>query len=124
VLALGGVIAFVLGAGLLFDTPGVRVPWVTVVLLAVSIAAVIIFAGSKVLAAQRAPATTGGEGVIGRVATAKAAFVAGEEGSVFFQGEWWTARLASGRLEPGQRAQVVGLDGLTLIVTPIVTPIP
>jgi membrane-bound serine protease (ClpP class) len=104
---------------LLFDTPGVRVPWVTVVLLAVGIAAVTLFAGSMALVAQRAPVTTGSEGLIGRVATAKAAFVAGEEGSVFVQGEWWRARLASGRLEPGQRAQVVGLDGLTLIVTPM-----
>jgi membrane-bound serine protease (ClpP class) len=118
-LALGGVIAFVLGAGLLFDTPGVRVPWTTVVLLAVGLAAVTVLAGGMALAAQRAPVTTGSEGLIGRVATAKAAFAAGEEGSVFVQGEWWTARLASGQLEPGQRAQVVGLEGLTLIVTPI-----
>ncbi|HXF60962.1 MAG TPA: nodulation protein NfeD [Caldilineaceae bacterium] len=118
-LALGGVIAFILGAALLFDTPGVRVPWTTVILLALGMGAVTVFAGSKALAAQRTPVTTGSEGLIGRIATAKAAFSAGEEGSVFVQGEWWTARLTTGRLEPGQRAQVVGRDGLTLIVTPL-----
>lgn len=119
VLALGGVVAFILGAALLFDTPGVRVPWVTIILLALGMAAFTVFAGGKALAAQRTPITTGSEGLIGSIATAKVAFNEGEEGSVFVQGEWWTARLTTGRLEPGQRAQVVGREGLTLIVTPL-----
>jgi membrane-bound serine protease (ClpP class) len=119
VLALGGIVAFILGAALLFDTPGVRVPWGTVIMLAVGMGAFVMFAAVKALAAQRRPVTTGSEGLIGRVATAKAAFGTGEEGSVFVQGEWWTARVTGGRLEPGERAEVVGRDGFTLIVTPL-----
>lgn len=119
VLSLGGVVAFILGGALLFDTPGLQVPWVTLIILAVALGGFTLFAGVKALAAQRRPAYSGGEGLIGRIATAKAPFHAGETGSVFVHGEWWNAQLTAGALDSGEQARVVGRDGLTLIVSRI-----
>lgn len=119
VLSLGGVVAFILGGALLFDTPGLQVPWVTLIILAVALGSFTLFAGFKALAAQRKPVYSGGEGLIGRIATAKAPFRAGETGSVFVHGEWWNAQLTSGALDTGEQARVVGRDGLTLIVSRI-----
>ena len=116
VLALGGAVAFIFGAALLFDTPGVEVPWVTIIALAVTLCALTLFVGVKALAAQRRPVITGSEMLIGQDATAKQAFSAGETGTVFLLGEWWNARLVEGALEKGEQAEVVGRDGYTLIV--------
>lgn len=117
VLAVGGVVAFILGGALLFDTPGIQVPWVTLIVLALALGGFTVFAGAKALAAQRQPVYSGGEGLIGRVATVKAPFSAGETGSVFVQGEWWNARLHEGSLAAGEQVRVTGRDGFTLIVT-------
>ena len=119
VLALGGAVAFIVGGALLFDTPGIRVPWTTLIVLAAALGGFTVFAGAKALAAQRQPAYLGGEGLIGRTATAKSAFSAGETGSVYVHGEWWNARLTEGSLDEGEQARVVGRDGYTLIVSRI-----
>lgn len=119
VLAVGGIVAFILGGALLFDTPGIQVPWTTLIVLALALGGFTVFAGAKALAAQRRPVYSGGEGLIGRVATVKAPFAAGETGSVFVQGEWWNARLDEGALSQGEQVRVVGRDGFTLIVARI-----
>jgi membrane-bound serine protease (ClpP class) len=118
-LAIGGVISFILGASLLYDRPGMSTPWAATVIVALALGGLAVFAGTKALAAQRAPVLTGREGLVGRIAIAKQGFAAGEEGSVFVHGEWWNARLAEGRLAQGERARVVAVEGITLIVTPL-----
>jgi membrane-bound serine protease (ClpP class) len=115
-LTAGGIVAFVLGAALLFDSPGVAVPWPAIIALAVGMGAFTFFAGTKGLAAQRSPAKTGGEGMVGQIGTAKTAFQAGERGSVYVYGEWWNAQLENGSVQAGERVQVVGRDGYTLTV--------
>jgi len=119
-LAAGGIVAFVLGAALLFDAPGVEVPWVAIVGLAVGMGAFTLFAGSKGLAAQRRPSMTGGDGLIGQIGTAKSTFTAEERGQVFVYGEWWNAQLKSGTVAEGERVKVTGRDGYTLMVERIV----
>ncbi|MCC6167786.1 MAG: nodulation protein NfeD [Caldilineaceae bacterium] len=119
VLAVGGIVAFILGGALLFDTPGIQVPWTTLIVLALALGGFTVFAGAKALAAQRQPVYSGGEGLIGRIATVKAPFAAGETGSVFVQGEWWNAHLDEGSLSQGEQVRVVGRDGFTLIVARI-----
>jgi membrane-bound serine protease (ClpP class) len=89
------------------------------IVLALALGGFTVFAGAKALAAQRQPIYSGGEGLIGRVATVKTAFGAGETGSVFVQGEWWNARLNEGTLAAGEQVQVIGRDGFTLIVARI-----
>lgn len=115
-LTIGGIAAFVLGAALLFDAPGIAVPWVTIIGLAIFLAAFTFFAGSLGLAAQRRPAITGSEGLIGRRAQVKQAFAHGEPGSVFITGEWWNAELQEGAVQAGDEVTVLGRRGYTLIV--------
>lgn len=115
-LAIGGLAAFVLGAALLFDAPGIAVPWVTVSGLAIFLAAFTFFVGSLGLAAQRRPAITGSEGLIGRRAQVKQPFAHGHPGSVFVTGEWWNAELLEGAVQPGDEVTVLERRGYTLIV--------
>ena len=115
-LAIGGIAAFVLGAALLFDAPGIAVPWVTISGLAIFLAAFTFFIGSLGLAAQRRPAITGSEGLIGQRAQVKQAFTHGEPGSVFVTGEWWNAELQEGAVQAGDEVTVIGRRGYTLIV--------
>lgn len=115
-LTIGGIAAFVLGAALLFDAPGIAVPWVTIIGLAIFLAAFTFFAGSLGLAAQRRPAITGSEGLIGRRAQVKQPFAHGEPGSVFVTGEWWNAELQDGAVQAGDEVTVMGRRGYTLIV--------
>ncbi|MCB0044611.1 MAG: nodulation protein NfeD [Caldilineaceae bacterium] len=116
VLAVGGAIAFILGAVLLFDEPGLSVPWPTLLLTAGLLLAFTLFAGSKGLLAQNRRPVTGAEGLIGQRATVKTDFAAGETGSVFVAGEWWNARLEQGAVEKGNQVKVAGKDGYTLVV--------
>ncbi len=116
VLALGGTVAFVLGAMLLFDQPGLDMPWATILIMAGIMAGFALFAGSKGLMAQRRQPTTGVEGLIGQRATVKSDFRAGEMGSVFVSGEWWNAELDHGEVFTDDRVTVTGMDGYTLRV--------
>ena len=70
-LALGGTVAFIFGSALLFDAPGLAVPWVTIISLGVAMGAFALFVGGKVVAAQRMGTATGSEGVIGSLATVR-----------------------------------------------------
>ena len=119
ILALGGMIAFVFGAALLFNTPGLKVPWAAILSLAALLGGLTIFAGSKALAAQRRPPLTGGDALIGLTARAKSAFAAGEDGAVFIQGEWWNAVLTSGAVEANDKVRVTARRGYTLEVEPL-----
>lgn len=131
-LATAGAIAFVLGAALLFDAPGIETPWVTIISMTVFLMVFTFFAGSMGLAAQRKPATTGSEGLIGQHAEVRSSFAAGETGSVFVAGEWWDAQLESKsndaatettQEEPvveafhiGDKVEIIGRKGYTLLV--------
>jgi membrane-bound serine protease (ClpP class) len=115
-LAVGGGVAFILGAILLYDTPGLDVPWVTLIVLTVLLTGFAIFVGSKALAAQHRPPLTGVESLIGRPAQVKERFAAGQPGSVFVAGEWWTAKLESGEVQPGDHVEIVAREGYTLLV--------
>lgn len=116
VFAAGGIAAFVFGAFLLFDSPGVEVPWATIIVLAVLMGGFSLIAGGMGLAAQKRPALTGMEGLIGQTARVKNSFQGEQEGSVFVAGEWWNAQLDSGAVESGDTVEIVGRNGYTLIV--------
>ncbi|MEZ4708442.1 MAG: nodulation protein NfeD [Caldilineaceae bacterium] len=118
-LALGGAISFGLGAALLFDAPGVAIPWPAIITLTVALSAFSFFAGSKGLAAQRRPAKTGSEGLIGQIGAVKTPFGEHQRGSVFVYGEWWNARLEKGAVNTGDEVEVIGRQGYTLLVRPV-----
>ena len=113
-LTLGGIVSFVLGAYMLFNTSNVQVPWAAILGSALATAAFFAFAITKALAAQRRQPTTGAEGLIGRVAEVRQALT--PEGMVLAEGELWRAVSESGPLAAGERAVITGREGFRLRV--------
>ena len=65
------------------------------------------------------PASSNVDTLIGDLATVKDAMLPGVVGRVEVRGSMWAARNTSDvALDPGQRARVAGVDGLTLAVIP------
>jgi membrane-bound serine protease (ClpP class) len=118
-LLVAGLIAFGLGALLLFNDTGYRVPWEAIVPTAVALGAFAFFISGKGLAAQRAPSPVGASSLIGMTGYAKEELLSGLPGSVFVNGEWWTATLDAGSVQAGENVRVVGRRGITLLVTRI-----
>lgn len=116
-MGIGGLVAFVAGGVLLFDTdrPGYGVPLPLLPGLAALSALVIIGGGSMALRARRRPLAAGVEQMVGAIGVVLDADAAGPWARV--QGERWRVR-AGVPLVPGQRVRVTGLEGLTLLVEP------
>ena len=88
-------------------------PW----LIALTAALLATFFGLVVAAAVRAhrhPPTTGREGMVGEVATTLTRL--DPEGTVFVEGEHWTATSEEGIVESGQKVVVTKMEGLRLQV--------
>jgi membrane-bound serine protease (ClpP class) len=111
VLTAGGIISFIVGALMLFKTPGMNVS------LTVFIPMLIIFIGlvlvSLVLAIKTrlTKPTTGDQGLIGEIGTALGAF--GHMGQISIHGEVWKA-ITDEKIKKGEEVRVVGIDGLKL----------
>jgi membrane-bound serine protease (ClpP class) len=129
-LAVGGLVCFVLGASALYTAPSdpfepiVRVAPEVIVVMTVTIAAfmaLIVYAALRTREMRPSPGLVGG-----RLATGTPAVVRrplGPVGSVYAAGEEWTARTADDRpLERGTPVKVVAVDGLTVIVEPDLQP--
>lgn len=115
VLAAGGTIALILAGLFLFEgelevSPPVL--WPTALLLGL----VTAIAGRAALKARLRPSTTGAGTLVGRPVTVLGG---SDEGwSAFLDGTWWSVRRSRGDLRDGQTAEVVDVDGLTLLVEP------
>ncbi|MGV6871820.1 NfeD family protein [Pseudochelatococcus sp. B33] len=113
VLGVGGTIALVLGAAILFDTdmPGFEVSWP--MLGAVAAAGLLM----SLLVARLAVTSRSGKVVSGREymigASGEVLSWEGGHGHVLVHGERWRAASAA-PLAPGQTIRVTGLDGVTL----------
>lgn len=116
-LLVAGIIAFGLGALLLFNDTGYRVPWEAIVPLAVGFGGFAFFISAKALAAQRRPAVVGEESLIGMTGYAKEELLSGLPGSVFVNGEWWNATLDTGSVKAGDAVKIVERRGINLLVT-------
>jgi membrane-bound serine protease (ClpP class) len=117
-LGLGGLIAFVVGSIILFDTetPGMAIglPLIAGVatvggLLVLAIA----FLGAR---SQRRPVVTGERVMVGQTAEVVENF--NETGQVRYAGELWNAHTATA-LHIGQQVRIVKVEGLRLWVEPI-----
>lgn len=113
-LTVVGIASFVFGAFLLFNTPGLTVPWATIIGLGLATGGFFAFIIAKALLAQRRQPTTGSESMIGMTATVRQALA--PEGLVLVEGELWRARVEGERVEAGERVIVTGRDGLLLHV--------
>jgi membrane-bound serine protease (ClpP class) len=116
-LGIGGLIAFVVGSLILFDsdTPGLQVG--RSLIAAIASVGGLIIAGIAFLAtrAMRRPVTTGAQAMIGASAEVLADFSG--RGSVRYGGELWNAR-STAALRAGEPARIVKVEGLTLWVEP------
>lgn len=118
VLTAGGIIAFLLGSFMLFDTgePALRLSWKFILpgtLLTAGFFGFVIAAG---LRAQLLPVKAGAETMIGKTVPALTRIDA-EAGRVFVDGEYWNA-LSDVAVDPGQPVEIVAIRGLTLKVKP------
>lgn len=125
-LTIAGAISFVAGGLILFNS--VRVPGVPaisfplVVGTGFFIAATFLGVLTLALRAQSAPVLTGHQTLIGKVGLIKAAV--NPKGQIQVAGELWTARMAPGEgaLQLGERAEVVSIEGVQLVVKKATPP--
>jgi len=115
VLGLGGIVAFVLGAVMLFEVeaPGFRLSWPVIgVTAAIFIALILVVLGS-LRRAQRGPIRLGAQAMRGL--SAEILDWSESEGHVFAHGERWQAR-GTEAFKPGEVVEVANIKGLTLVV--------
>lgn len=122
VLAVGGLIAFVLGSLMLYTPlaptaptmPQVRVsPWL-VATISVGIAGFFLLVLGALLRARRAPVITGTQAMIGRAGMARSDLT--PAGVVRVDSEDWSAIALDGSIRAGEEVLVVGVEGVTLRV--------
>jgi membrane-bound ClpP family serine protease len=85
---------------------------VTLIICVIAFIAVTIIWGIR---AHRRQVSAGREELIGKTAEVKVALE--PKGTVFIEGEQWTAVSESGRMEPGEEVIISKVDGLKLYVT-------
>jgi membrane-bound serine protease (ClpP class) len=123
VLTAGGIVSFVLGSFLLFPPrraphlpsfPSPRISPVLIAVMTVLIASFFIFVVSKGLLAQRRRPSSGTESLPG--ATGIALTEIAPDGQVHSMGEQWSARSVEGPIHAGESIEVIGREGLRLLV--------
>jgi membrane-bound serine protease (ClpP class) len=116
-LGIGGAIAFVLGATILFDTesPGLEVSWPVIGGIAVASLAFALLVARLAFVSRRRKVVTGAEELIGAVGKVDS-WSAGK-GFVFVHGERWKA-VSSTPLKAGEEIHVIDRSGLTLKIAP------
>jgi membrane-bound serine protease (ClpP class) len=119
-LTVTGVVSFIVGALVLFNSSGTpqfqRVSIPLVIFVGGFIGAIFAFILGYALRAQRRPVITGQESLIGRIGIARSDL--NPVGQVQAGSELWTAELAegSGQIRKGDRVEVLAVDGLRLKV--------
>jgi membrane-bound serine protease (ClpP class) len=118
VLTGGGIIAFFLGALMLFNhaPSGYNLPMSWIVSTTLVTAAFFVFFVSKGIRAQRLPKSAGAETMIGKIVAAKSK-IDSSGGKVFIEGELWNA-VSEIPVEENQNVEIIEINGLTLKVKP------
>ncbi|SME99300.1 membrane-bound serine protease (ClpP class) [Tistlia consotensis] len=114
-LGIGGLVAFVLGSLMTFDTPGYQLALPVVIGAAAASAGLFLLVLALLVRARRRPLSGGEAALVG--ARAEVLDWSDGAGEVQVLGELWRAR-ADAPLAAGQGVRVVGRDGLTLRVEP------
>jgi membrane-bound serine protease (ClpP class) len=118
VLTAGGIVAFFLGALMLFShaAPGFGLPLSWIIPATLVTAAFFVFVVGKAIRAQFNPVQAGKETMLGRTVSALSR-IDSQGGRVFIEGENWNA-VSETPVEAGQPVEVTGIEGLTLKVKP------
>ena len=117
ILTIMGLIVFVLGSLILFNSPLYQVSWVLVASVALFTAVFFGFVVTKVISAHRRPAATGRQGLVGAIAEVRQPL--NPHGMVFVRGELWSAESTVGPVPVGEQVRVVDAQGLRLKVEPV-----
>jgi len=115
-LAIGGVISLGLG-GLLFlsqSAPGIELSRWLVLGISGGIGAFFALAMTAVLRSRRRPVAVGAQALLGRTAVARTEL--NPEGTVFVEGELWSATCQDGPVAPGEEVEITAVEGLKLQV--------
>jgi membrane-bound serine protease (ClpP class) len=117
-LAIGGIIAMIIGALMLIKAPVPEMrPSLSYVLpVVIAFSAIVLFLLTLVFRAHARPATTGREGMIGETGTARTDL--SPAGKVFVHGELWDAE-ADSPVRAGEPVKVLQVRGLKLRVTKV-----
>ncbi|MDB5621176.1 nodulation protein NfeD [Tardiphaga sp.] len=115
VLGFGGVIAFVLGAVMLFkvEAPGYRLSWTVVGIAATMFIGLTLAVLGSLRRARKGPARVGAQAMYGL--PAEVLDWSNGAGHVFTQGERWQAQGAEA-FTPGETVEVTNIMDLTLVV--------
>jgi membrane-bound serine protease (ClpP class) len=118
-LTIGGIAALVFGSLILFesDVPYLRVSWEVIMLVVIIVAGFVIFLLTLGVRAQFRRKTTGSEGIVGEVGTAKTD-IKPAGGTVFVHGEFWNAT-SDLAIKEGHRIRVLGVKKMVLKVEAI-----
>jgi membrane-bound serine protease (ClpP class) len=116
-LAAAGVIALVIGAMILVNSPWpeARIHLSTALGVALPLGGITVVLLRLAIAARRRKSVTGEAGMIDSIGVAETDF--DRNGKVLIRGELWTAR-AAGKVQKGTPVRVKAVDGLTLVVEP------
>ena len=117
VLGIGGMIGFVLGSLLLFDTPEstIAVDLGIVAAAAITLGGFTLVVGWLVVRAQRRRSAVGAEGMIGEIGEVRRMLGRSGKVKVFVHGEYWDAA-AEEPLEVGDPVEVVAVDKMHMRV--------
>jgi len=118
VLTFGGIIAFFLGALMLFNRaePGFRLSLTYIIPATIVTALFFIFIVGAGLRAQFLPVRVGKDILLGKTVSAVSR-IDRASGKVFVEGEYWNA-VSDSPIEPGQFGEIVSVEGLTLKLKP------
>ncbi len=123
ILTFGGIVAFFLGALMLFNRadPAFRLSLAYIIPATLVTAAFFFFVVGAGLRAQLLPARVGREVLLGKTVPALSRIDAAS-GKVFVEGEYWNA-ISETPVEPDHLVEIVAINGLTLKVKPKQPPI-
>ena len=118
VLAAGGIVAMILGAVILINSPvpEMRIHLSTAIGVTLPFAVITVFLVSLVVQARRAKVVTGSEGMLGEIGVAIGDLT--PEGRVLVRGEYWNAS-ATAPLKSGDHVRVTAINRLNLTVEPV-----
>jgi membrane-bound serine protease (ClpP class) len=121
ILGVGGIVAFVLGSLLLFDTPesNLTVDPNIVYAAAATFGGFTLLVSYLVVRSQRRKPALGREGLIGEIGEVRQP-VGAAGGKIFVHGEYWNA-VAAEPIEMGERAEVIHVDGMRVTVRRVPT---
>ncbi len=113
-LTFGGIVSFVFGLYLLYNSSDVPVPWASILLSAGATGAFFAFAVAKAVAIQRRPAALGMTNMVGLSGLVRQPLA--PSGMVLVNGELWRAESESGPLPLDVPIVVTAQDGFQLRV--------